>query len=449
MRKYFRLGCEWLAQPHVAAVMVGCYCGLLFATGAVELAQPLLGLSSILYLVSQLLLIAIAGSVGHRFGLRGATPVQDDSAAYCQWIAPLAVVNVVALLVSLIDYFTVDLIGKGTTLFDVRSAFDQREVTVMSYLSNLLTPSALVTTGILIFYYERVTPFLRLAGFVSSLAVVLGISIGQGGRVHVFNYVLLTGWWAMARVAAGKPNILRRRGLIFTGSALVVGMLCSFMWISIARSYYKEDQGAALLSFVSKSVVPAQPILEATQEMNPALANGIYEALLYWTISVGNWDKLFHNWTVPPTYVSVLSPVLERRLDSFGLIPAHNTRADEYKSILSAYRIPSNTWGTVSFEFLETFGAFGGVLATSSLAFGAGFLFARSKRSRSFFGLFLASMAWLMFALWFQRSVTYEPICEYGIYWAGLFLFFRRCSAFRTQQALAPNQRLSKHATGV
>ena len=423
MQRTFYYFCARATEAHTASLLAGAYCLLLFAAGIVELGQPLLSPGSMAYMAAQIGAIFISGTLGSYLGTRGkAQPSKRaatvGSAIYARAVLPLCLLNCLCLVISLLDFWTSGLVGASVSLVDVRDRFSGRTTTILSYVSNLLSPFSAATLGIVIFYFESIPVWLRLFAFISSLATVLGLSVGLGGRYYVLNFLLLLGWWLMVRVRVGKSNLLKRRGLFLIALSFAVGVACLLVGLTVVRSAYRENQGAFMLTLSQRCAIPSQAVLDYTEDINPVVATGVYEALLYWTTSISTFDKVFYHWSMPPTFVSSLSPIVERRLVSLGLIPSPEERYEEWAVILQGYGIFPNGWATVSFNLVESFGKVGGFLFSMVFALFAGYLFARACSTMNFLLLFLSSLCWLFFVLWFQRPITLEPMYEYGVYFA-------------------------------
>jgi len=80
---------------------------------------------------------------------------------------------------------------------------------------------------------------------------------------------------------------------------------------------------------------------------------------------------------------------------------------------------------TATFELIKSFGKTGAFIMQIAIVSLASLVYVRARQEKLFIFMYLSSLFYLMFFLWFQRFLTVYPLHEYGFYWCIIFLIYR------------------------
>ncbi len=413
----------WLTSPLIGLLIPSTYVGLSFLLRIIEFSRPLAEPGSVVYFVGGIAcMILISWLTIFTSTRQGALQVKhsfslDDWKAL--W-APFLVLGLIGGVFIIMDYG--NLISYSSfNLYIIRQSFSGREVTPFAYFSNLLAPFSVMLLGVTLILLEELSLSKRALGLAIGIGVPMVYSVGLAGRSAIVDLLVLMPWWLLQRPVFGKPIFPGRiRGFV-VGVLAVVSVLYLLTLVSVSRSRQGEQRFLEVLWFNKPTVVASPTLEDSLYKVSPTLATGLSEALFYWSAPVVVFDKLYKHWGLPPDYMSALSQVLHRRLVSLGLsslIEAENERA----IILLSYGIWPNVFSTAAFDLIRSFGRIGAFIAQIVFAMIASYLYVRARKERVFAYMYLSSLFYLMFFLWFQRILTSYPLHEYGFYWCGAFL---------------------------
>ena len=419
----------WASSPVAAILLPMAYVGSLFVMGIVLPVYPIPS-DSLVYLFGGLAAMAVLARIGISAGQR---TVGGKVAASVLKPGPssrprLADVRLVYGLAALgIGFLLMDLIASTPfeAFFDpaaLRTLLRFRKATLFAYPGNILYPFCSVALGLAILHYERMTFFYRLTGVLLGFFPTIALTIGQAGRNGIVFQIILVSWWLLQRPAWGLPIIPHRIIVRIIFLAFIAVSLYSLVTIAVMRSS-SSNQYQSLLSTNAESVRLSDHVKDVLDRVDPTVANGLAEALMYWSSPVVYFGHIYQDWTAESTLVSVFSPVLHRRLASLGVVPSPEQISNLWASILDRVGLWPNAWGTVWYEMIVSFGRFGATMIALGIAFFSGIVFARSRRRGDFGHLYLSSIFFVFFFLWFQVSVFSEPLFEWGLF---LAIFGRR-----------------------
>lgn len=334
----------------------------------------------------------------------------------------LSVFRIVLLLATLGFVFIIaDLLFSKNLNLDftdfsvMRDSFADREATLFAYPGNLLAPFCLIALGSSIAFYEKLPILYRTYGIFIGMALMVFSSLLLAGRSDLVNVFILAGWWLLQRPLFGFGILPKGKLIKIIISLLLILLMVTIVVLSALRSADKELQVIRLLQFNENSLEVSDPVIEMFSNIDPILANGIGEAILYWSHSVVYFDKMFANWDLSPTLVTAFSPFLERRLEALGVIVTGTERWSQWENILSSYGLRPHAFGTAWYQMIISFGRFFGMVVALGVAYMSGKIYAIARMERSFHKLFISSFLFLFFFMWFQSSVFTNPICEWGM----------------------------------
>ena len=167
--------------------------------------------------------------------------------------------------------------------------------------------------------------------------------------------------------------------------------------------------------FNANSVHLSSDVLYALEPLDPVIANGIAEALIYWSSPVVYFHHVYEYWNLPPTIFSGISPFVHRRLTGLGLVSSTESLSNHWRDLCYNAGLFPNAWGTTWTQVVQSLGRVLGMLVCLSTAFIAGRLYAVSRQRGQFRGFFLSSILFYLFFTWFQFSAFAQPIIEWGL----------------------------------
>jgi oligosaccharide repeat unit polymerase len=417
----------WLASPLTALLLPSLYIGALYFSGVIQLSWPLEDPMSMFYFGSGIVAMLIVSWLTIALSTnRSAKPVSTNSviARWHRLWLPFAILAFMAMIVTLAD-FALTMNYSSLDLFAIRRSFADREATMLAYVSNLLTPFSLMLLGLTLVLFEQLTPTKRLIGLGMGIGVPMLISLGLGGRSQIVDLIILVPWWLLQRPLLGKPLFPGKLSGFLMGLSVFAVAVWFLAVVSVSRSFAGEMQFAEVLYYNTNTVSLSPDITNFLYESDPTLATGLSEALFYWSSSIAAFDILYSHWQLESDLFRSISPVLYRRLAVLGL-PSQEQISDEQKYILRSFNVPPNMFYTATFGLISSFGRVGAFLVQMLLAFIAGRAYVQARRKVSFTYMYLSSLFYLMFFLWFQSFLTSYPIHEYGFYWCILFILIER-----------------------
>lgn len=406
----------WLASPLVGLGVPSLYVAFLYLGGVVQLGRPLLGSAGLVYFSCQIVTMSLVMGV-LLAALRG-TP--SPAPVPTGFLRP-GVFRLIVLLGALGAVFTLADFGRafhlGTmSLAQIRQVFATRPTTAFSYLSNLLLPFSSFALGLTLVFWERLPVRARLAGLGVGIGAPVLTAVGQAGRGYIFDLLILIPWWMLQRPVWGQP-VLPRSRFVRLGGLLVLGVGVASLGVISSVRKSGDHQYRVSMGYFKYTTVPSAPVVRLLERLPPPLANGLTEALLYWTHSLPTFDKVYQDWNLAPDLLGSVAPVLSRRAQALGLVPTTTQRVEHYEEITLRYRIPSNGFATVPSALIYSFGRRGGLLFSVLLAGLAAWVYAVARRRKEFVLLYLSGLVFLSLVLWFQRPLGAYPMYEYGVYY--------------------------------
>jgi len=426
----------WISNPAFGLALPTIFTGTLFLAGIVELGQPLLSKKSMVYfyggIISALIIFFLSIKIIFRRSFRNiqkiTVPGNTIIRSQLRYLNLFIVLGLLGGIFTAIDFYMSFSLNFGYNLEVLRLTFSEREASFFSYSSNILIPFSSIALGLTLLFYENIPRWKRLMGLGVGIIIPVFCSLGLGGRAYIFDLLIIIPWWLLQRPAWGRPifppGIRWRAGLLFI---FPIGLLV-LSSISVSRSAYNIDQYKFAI-LINKAKVSPTPktieFIEATASIDPRLAVGITESLLYWTGPLAVFDKMFYHWDINPTYVSAFSQVLHRRLESLDIIPSISKIWMNAGNINRSYGFFPKTFYTTPFSLIVSFGKICGFIIQPLLMFLATLIFIKSWRQKHFMYNYMASLFFLSFLLWFQAPISYYPLYEYGSYYCLIFILFR------------------------
>jgi oligosaccharide repeat unit polymerase len=416
----------WLSIPAMAILLPTLLTGTLLFSGVVVFEQPLVGDDTLALVYGGAVVIALIAILVVSVGRKGriASPQEGELCINHRFFTWLVIF---AFLAAAFVYTDLQLSGiwNGGDMVSVRGLLADRSSTVFLFLSQMLAPCSTIVLGSTLLAYEKLRPVTRLLGLAAGLAVPVIGSVGLGGRGYIFDALVLTAWWLLQRPAWGLPLIPRGIGLRTILPIIVVGLVAGLVMISIERSAYKDDQYKQALIFNHNLVTMDDSSQSYLGEMNPALANAYVELAFYWTGSIAVFDKINTNWDLQPAFGMAVSRVLHRRLSDMGLTTSAEEAASYFQAISWKYDFYPNAFYTLLGDMTISFGKLGGVIVLLVIGIASTQAFLVARRRYDFLLLYVSSLGYLMFFLWFQRSAFQYPTYEYGLIAALVLLIVR------------------------
>jgi hypothetical protein len=393
------------------------YVCVLFGIQAVDFARPV-ATSSILYFGLVVVLITGSAWVGmNRERESGQGSVfTDDGEGTCSISKPhfslICLLGFLAFVFSLVDLLWTTPLITILNPVEMRASFITRETSLWAYPADMLLPFSSIAFALTIIYFRALPKSLRVAGlFVGSTPTVLGLLLA--GRLGMILQAAFLFFWMLQRpIWDTRARAIPSRGTLYLLTGLFVGVLAVAATLSQARSG-SIAQASEVLSVDEDTVSIDRSLLPVLNAQSPVVATGMAEALMYWTSPIVYFDEVYRSWKLGPDFISVFSPVLQRRFSAVGLGPSSEDEWQYWCDMLSGTGLQPHSWGTVAAGFIRSFGRIGTLLVSVVLGYWLGRLFVRGRRSRSFTCLYLSSLffvflfAFLQFSA-FVNNPTYE-----------------------------------------
>ena len=426
VRRYARLS-YWASSPAAAILTPLVFVAILFGSGAVGLTNPLTSPTSMLYCFGGIIGNALFALLGMRFYILRSRRLPSPSAVleinepYCQAVnlKRLRQFHLLALAALCFNVLAIVMSYTGAVSFtDVESVRAEytgaRAATIWAYPADMLAPFCFIVMAVSIVMYEHLPKRERYTGFAMGIVFAILTSFLHAGRANVINTIIFASWWFLVRPAFGRKILPEARVFKIAFLAILASLAVAMCIISVTRSSKQEKQLDALLWFMSKNVEINPQLLDRLESFDPTVGNSVGEALLYWTHSVPNFERVFLHWDLPPDWIAVFSPVLSRRIE--GIIsPRAKDAWDAWRSIQATYGAVPNSFGTTWFQMVKSYGRIGALAVSWFLAYVAGWLFAKAWRTRDFRRFFISSLFFAFFFLWFQGSAFLYPVFEWSM----------------------------------
>ena len=416
----------WLSNPLVGLLIPTLYVLILFASGIMSISASLIDNGSMVYFigVTSAMMVVMYLKLRKKSALILRDERADDFVGQSTF-RKIALLGFLSGVFIALDYY-LTIPYQSFNMIAVRLYMPNRVPTMLAYIGNLLIPFSSMALGLTILFFDKYNKLSRIIGFVVGIGVPVLAALGLGGRGRIFDLMVLIPWWMLQRPVWGYP-ILPRGAVTRLGILLVVAVgLWSLFAISKVRSPFGEEQYELAIKFSSPLVTPSDQTVQILGKLNPTIANGVIESLFYWTHSVPVFDLIYNQWDLSPDLVGVISPVVYRRLETFGIVPSSIEIKENYNRITTSRGVPSNVFTTVLSSIIISFGRIGGIAFTLILSWFSCSIFIASRKKRQFIYTYLSSILFLSFFLWFQFSTTRYPIYEYGIYYAVVFMLLPR-----------------------
>ena len=430
---------EYFAKPGNAAIFPAAFTGVLFLSGSIMISTPLISDWSLLYLYGAVPWISLCGLLGYRWSHRNiprnrVRRLAVPNASQLQSIAlKFSLLSIAASIFSLLDLrengFT-SLLGDMGALRIV--SFESRTANIFSYASYLTLPFSLFSFVIVVLFWEELRPAFRLLCLSASLTNVVIITVLVAGRLYIITFALTLLWFAFQRRWYGKqtiPSSFVLRACLVLG---ICGLLAYIPLISVVRST-KENQAEFALEAMSPMVTPSVTMLEIIDVGGPFIGAATVELLTYWTSAVVAFDRVYHLYSIPPSYVGGIFPMIERRLASIGLVPDKIEQQRQWVEIAEDSGFYQNMWVTTAFNIIQGFGRSFGLVVMGLMAFCFSWAYGMSIRTGSLPLMIFGFLGWLYYLTWFQRTIFEDPIYEYSLYWLCVYWAHQRLN-----QWLAP-----------
>lgn len=428
----------WLSSPAAGLLIPSLFIAFLYLSRIIELAWPPLNKFSMPYLIGGIIVVCLISWATLRFFRDKKIDSTQRVHTLDDWLKlwwPFLILGLIGGISAFIDFYTT-LDYTSLDLNYIRGELPYRDPTLLAYFSNFFAPFSLMVLGITLIAFEELRGYQKLLGLVVGISVPFVLSIGLAGRAHILDLLILTPWWFLQRPLFRKSIIPGRKIGLISGIILVSIFFWVLAWVSTSRSVRGENQFLSVLDFNQVLVNTSLGLYDFLFEINPTTATAVSEGIYYWSTSVPAFDILFDNWDQPPDYIRVLSPFLYRRLGRFGL-PSTEEIHDSVAAIFIKFRVFPNRFQSSPFIYLASFGRVGALVFEFILAFVASRVFLRGRKERSFPFLYLSSLFFLNFFLWFQYPATLYPLHEFGFYWCIAFIFYGWLTKPATIQAPA------------
>jgi len=417
----------WSSSPFAAILFPFLYIFMLFIFGVVE-PTYFVSTSSYYYLFVGLAAMAFMAWLGMRAGPMRIAALAKRSQitrkmGRMSWLSYVRMLYLLAFLGAFFSILDILLSIPLDILFNpiaIRNYFLDRMTTWFAYPGNILFPFCSVTIGVVLLHYEKMPTLYRILGLLIALIPPFLLALGLAGRQGIIQLFLLIVWWCLQRPSLGQPIFPRSHMLRISIVMVLILIIFTIGVIAVSRSE-QVSQYNALLLFNENSIKIDDTIkdeLDRLDEISPFFSNFIGEATLYWSAPVVYFDRVFNSWDFPLTYVSVFSPFLQRRLSSLSLVPSQEDVNAYWKGMLWNYDLFPNAWGTTWTQMVQSLGRVGGMFAALIVAYISGVVYVWSRKTLNFAGLYMSSMFFCFFFLWFQFTVFVSPLFEWGIFWA-------------------------------